>query len=259
MNEYTIDINGKRYELNEAFRDNIERQARGAYGDNDFVDCWWTVAKKDDYGSGHGLWADTWEECIHDEGDPVLVIETYGKLVPASRLDQLEADMTESDDEPEELDAGNGMKTIEPPEQTDVFGRTHFHVTPKGFEEVPQPDGEDPQKVPPEPERIDDVKMIQWIPSDPEVEHDWGVGEAVAPMESWVEWNVQKYADQPRTSKGKVNSHDSMESLCKLFDCEVVAEHTPSDEVPKGDSGSVKRKGKHRFEDGIAGGGNWNV
>jgi len=253
MTQYTIDINGKRYELSEQFRESLERRAELEYEENPVFSCWWKV----------------------DDDDPVLVIETEGIMVPWDRLDQLEATMPrqiddaqimdDADDEAEELDSGNGMKTLPPedeqPRRTskEIFGRTHFSLTPHRYEELPQPGGDDPDKIPPAPERVgDEPQMVVWVPRHPDVEHTWGAGEAIAPMASWVEWNVQKRADQPRPNKEKPNSHDSFESLCRIHDCEVIGEYTPSNDIPEGTSGSVERKGEEAFEEGRFGGDNWS-
>lgn len=268
MTEYTIDVNGKRYRLNEEFRQSLQERARNEYSKNPVFSCWWSVASKQNYSD------EAWEDNIHEEGDPILTIETEGIMVPWDDLDQLEAEMPEEelasqddvdDDEPEELDAGNGMKTIPPEDRKphrsneEIFGRTHFTLTPHRFEQVPEPGGDDPSKLPPKPEDIGDgPEMVIWVPRHPEVEHTWGAGEAIAPMTSWVEWNVQQRANQPRPQKQKVNSHDSFESLCRIHNCDVVAEAKPSNDIPER-AGQVERKGEEAYENGRYGGGNWSV
>jgi len=220
MTEYTLDVNGKRYELNKEFRESLQRRAEYEYEDNEMFSCWWKV----------------------EDNDPILVIETQGKMVPWEQLDHLGADI---DDE-------NSDESI--------FGRTHFSFTPRRFEEVPTPEGEDPNKIPPEPEELDnDPKMVMWVPEHPNIEHTWSAGEAIAPMYNWIEWNVQLRADQPKPNRDKQNSHDSFESLCRMYDCDVVGKYTPSNDIPSGDSGSVQRKGKKQFEDGKYGGDNFTV
>lgn len=269
MTDYTLDVNGKRYELNEEFRSALQRRAELAYEENPVFSCWWQVAKRENYS------AEAWENNIHEEGDPVLVIETEGVMVPWDRLDQLEATMPQriddaeimddADDEAEELDSGNWMKTLPPEDQPrrsskEIFGRTHFSLTPHRYEEVPSPGGDDPDKIPPAPEEMgEDPQMVMWVPRHPDIEHTWGTGEAIAPMASWVEWNVQQRANQPKPNKEKQNSHDSFESLCRIHDCEVIGEYTPSNDIPQGTSGSVERKGEEAFENGKYGGGNWHV
>jgi len=246
MTEHTIDINGKRYELNDSFKESLQRRARGEYRGNEMFSCWWKA----------------------EDGDPILVIETEGVMVPWDNLDQLEVEMQDisqqpdnDDDEVRDIDSGNGMKTV-PPEDVDLdedgegqdIGRTHFPVTPRSFEEVPSPDGEDPTKVPPKPVEMDDEpKLVAWVPADPERDENWGAGEALAPMHSWVEWNVQARADEV--------GHDHYESLCKSHDCEKVGEYQTKQKPPEKneESGSVKRKGKQQFEEGKYGGDNFHV
>lgn len=249
MTEYTIDVNGKRYSLNEDFRAALEERAEREYEKNGRFSCWWK----------------------NENGEPTLVIETTGPMVPWDRLDQLEMQMEQPEirlasdqDDPEDVDSGNGMVEERPPdgspEPRDVdFGRTHFSLTPHRYEEVPQPGGDDPEKIPQKPERLDEPSLVVWVPQHPDVEVTWGAGEAITPMSSWVEWNVQEKAEQPRPSKNKINSHDAFESLCQIHDCEVVATANPSNDIESAVSGSVERKGEKSFEDGRYGGGNWSV
>lgn len=259
MSEYTIDVNGARYELSDEFKKSLERRAELEYEENPQFSCWWMVATE----SGEWLARD------HDAGDPVLVIDTTGVMVPWDRIDQLEMCMDarrepepprDSPDETEDVDAGNGMAEVKPPEDKpdptprDVnFGRTHFGLTPHRFEEVPHPGGEDPNKVPPKPERLDEEMMVMWVPRHPDVDVTWGAGEAISPMSNRVEWNVQEKANQPRPSKNKQNSHDAFESLCRIHDCEKIGEYKPSNDIPKGKPGQVERKGEDWFEGDVVG------
>lgn len=213
---YTLDLNGTRYELTKDFKEAIEERARLEYKKNFDFSCWWKT----------------------EDGDPVLVIETTGVMVPWDRMDELE---------------------MQPNPQQQGMGRMHFGVTPHRFDEVPSPGGQDPNKLPQKPERIDEPMMVMWIPRHPQTEVTWDAGETIAPMDSWVEWNVQEKADQPRPSKSKQNSHDSFESLCELHGCEVVGRASPSNDIENEVSGSVERKGEKAFEDGRFGGGHWNV
>lgn len=272
-NPYSITLNGKKYALNEELRRSIQDRAEKEFEENDSFSCWWKVASPDQYDD------DRWEQHIHDAGDPVLVIETTGRIVPWDRLDQLQVEMQEvgpqsqldsqmddADTDPNEKDNGNGLKTIDPDdvdESEKEIGRTHFPMTPKQFEEVPDPDGEDPHKIPPKPVQMDDEPaMIKWIPDHPDIDHSWSTGEAITAVHTRVEWNVQKRADQPQLAEEKDTSHDHWESILSIYDCPVVAELQPSqkpqasskqsdvsdsDEVPK------------RFEEGTAGGGHWRV
>lgn len=271
MTEYTIDVNNKRYELNESFRQAIQERAEYEYEDNHRFSCWWSIANKENYTE------EEWENNIHEEGDPILTIETHGVVVPWDDLDQLEVqaqlreamenrnDDTDPDDEDtEEIDAGNGMKTIPPkdsPERNrEIFGRTHFSITPPRYDELPSPGGEDPEKLPPEPTEVgSEPELVKWIPSHPDVTHTWETGRSIIEVSSWVEWNIQQRAEQPQPLKEKNDMNDRFESLCLIHDCEKVAEYEPSDELPDGKSGQVKRKGEDAYTDGRYGGGNWSV
>lgn len=231
---YTIDINGKRYELSESFREAITERARREYRKNNQFSCWWSV----------------------QGGDPILTIETEGVMVPWEQLETLDVQMTEYREPPED-DPGNGMLIPEDEQGDDVFDPEVFALTPHRFEEVPTPENEDPEKIPTKPERFDEPAMIMWVPDHPDIDEVWGAGEAITSISSWVEWNVQKKADQPRPTKDKRNSHDSFESLCRIHDCEVVGEYEQSDTPEK--SGSVERKGEQAFDEGRFGGGHWDV
>lgn len=220
MSEYTIDVNGRRYELSDEFKDAIEKRARLEYEENRMFSCWWK----------------------EENGEPILVIETVGKMVPWDDLDQLEMQMGEPQQQ-----------------QQTPFGRTHFALTPHRFEEIPDPGGEDPTKLPPEPKELDGNQLIVWVPDHPEVDVTWSAGKAMVPVDSWIEWNIQERANQPRPTQNKDNSHDAFESLCRIYDCELIGEAAPTNDIPKEQSGSVERKGERSFNEGKFGGDNWSV
>ena len=265
--QYTVDLNGTRYALNKDWRATIQRRAELEYEGNEWTECFWKVASADDAENSD----------IHEVGDPILVIETEGPFVPWEKLDQLELEMQGTSSYQEfdsgsgsDVDEGNGMKTIKPGEVDPNEGsdderevsRTHFGITPQDFQEVPSPDGEDPEKIPPKPQEFDEPTMVMWVPDNPEIEHSWGAGEAIAPMYNWVEWNVQAKANQPRPVRDKADSHDHFESLAKSHGCEKVDEideEETSTESEQDESGSVKRKGKDQFENGKFGGNNWQI
>jgi len=271
--DYTVQVNGKEFELNEEARTAIQTRAKHEYSENPMFSCFWKVAHPSQYAEGE------WDETIHQEGDPVLVIETEGPMVPWERMDKLNVEMQEvgpesqldrqmdrdDDQRPDEQDNGNGLKTIDPDdvdEAEKTIGRTHFGLTPQSFEEVPSPDGEEADKIPPKPEKLEGPSLVTWVPENPEVEHSWSAGEAICPMYNRIEWNVQVKANQPRLTKDKDNSHDHWESLLKSHDCDKLAELGPSQRTPSKDdqpSGQVQRKGKDQFEDGKYGGNNWQV
>jgi hypothetical protein len=259
--QYTIDLNGKRYHLNEEWRTSIQERAEREYAENEMFSCWWRVANESDA-------ADS--DTVHEKGDPILVIETEGPIVPWERLDQLELEMQDNsafDGFDDSSDNGNGVKMIDPDSVEDDSdeekNRTHFSVTPQDFQEVPTPDGEDPDKIPPKPQEFDEPSMVMWVPDNPDITHSWATGEAIAPMYNWVEWNVQQKAEQPRPISEESDSHNHFESLAQMHECEKVGElranqETPSDSTQE-PSGSVERKGKQSFEDGKYGGGHWTV
>lgn len=275
--EYTIDVNDTRYELNKEFRAMIQERAHSEYKENDFFSCWWKIANPDDYSD------EEWDENNHEAGDPILVIETRGPIVPWDQIDELEfemqdiseqADDDDADYHEDEIDEGNGMKTIDPDsveqeddvdEEDEDMERTHFPMTPQKYEEIPSPDGEEPDKLPPKPISMDDdPALVWWIPRHPDIEERWSAGEAITKSSSWVEWNVQARADEiapDPDGEDKPTSHDRFESMLKHCDCSKLAEvstnqNTPSDDEP---SGQVERKGEDSFENGRYGGNNFHV
>ena len=226
--EYSITLNRTEYELSESLRSTIEERAEREYAENDRFSCWWRIATDEDESD---------DETVHESGDPILVIETEGPMVPWSDLDQLNVEMQEAgpdtgmDDtsETKTNDSGNGMQTVDRDEVVDdpdkTIGRTHFEHTPQLFEDLPTPDGEEDDKIPARPtEMPDHPLLIKWLPDHPDITHTWSAGEAIVPTTSWVEWNVQKRADQPRPISGTDDSHDHWESLCQLHDCTVIGE-----------------------------------
>jgi hypothetical protein len=268
MTKYTIDINGKRYKLSESFKKSVQKRAENVYDRNEMFSCWWSVAKKKNYTD------ESWEDNPHQEGDPILTIETKGVMVPWDSLDQLEAEMIDPDeafsaphdddnDDAEILDSGNGMASVPPDgeqNREDIFGRTHFSITPKRFDKVPEPDSNEPDKIPAKPEEVsEDPEMVMRVPRHPDIDETWSAGEAVTKIASRVEWNVQNKADQPRIERDKSNSHDAFESLCKTYDCEMVSKYAVEDGTPSDTAGQVDRKGESAYKEGRFGGDNWSV
>lgn len=263
--EYSVQLNNAVFELNSRARDAIQTRAEYEYEGNEMFSCWWKVADPSQYADGE------WEETIHEKGDPVLVIETEGVMVPWDRLDQLSVEMQEVGEDggmerPDERDNGNGVKTIDPSDIEDAeksVGRTHFGLTPKRFEEVPSPDGEEPEKIPPKPAEMgDDPALIMWAPEYPDIEHSWSAGEAICSMYNRVEWNVQVKADQPRLTKDKDDSHDHWESILSSYDCEKIAKLAPAQETPSDTSRGRDPEDDDvpdHFENGKYGGGNWAI
>lgn len=272
---YTVDVNEKRFALNEDFRLAIQKRAELEFEENPMFDCWWRVASQQDEED---------PDTPHEKGDPLLVIETEGPIVPYDALDELDVEMVEEDnpfgdmvdsssdsDDTNDIDSGGNMKSV-PPEDVDAsdddeeseFERAHFQMTPRDFEETPQPESEEDDKIPPKPIKLgNEPALVWWVPRHPDSEERWETGEAIVPTHSWVEWNIQARADEIRfTHDGDIkhNSHNHFESLLRHHDCEKVGEYELSQDVPKDeDSGQVERKGKKAYEDGRFGGSNWNV
>lgn len=267
--QLTIKLNGSEYALTKSFKENVETRAKNEFKENPLFDCWWSENKR---------------------GDPILNIETEGYWVPWDRLESLEFEMQEVEqDEPddsddtEEIDAGNGMKTVPkddvdmdtdptqgPDDEDEEEPDTTFMMTHPTKHYVPQPDEDDPEKLPPDPEELpEDPSLIAWIPDDNR-EEVWTTGKALVPSMQFVQWNVQIRADEAPDGATKLtvgdsghvdeevrtNSHDHWESLAELHDCEKVGEVGPSDEPSE--PGEYAGKEPEDRLNGTAGGNNWS-
>lgn len=269
--ELTIRVNGSEYSLSDEFKESIEDRARREFDENWLFDCWWDS---------------------NERGDPILHIETEGYCVPWSRLEQLEFEYappeqegndSESDnDEPhgEELDNGNGVKSVPKDdvnmqssgddEQSEEKPDNKFMVTPSTKEYIPQPESDDPEKIPADPEELpDNPNLVVWVPED-ETTECWSTGKALAPQSMFLEWNVQLKADEaPEGStklvpgegghveeQARTSNHDRWEDMLKMYDCEVVAEKSQKQSPP--DESEYSGKEAEENMDGIANGNNWS-
>jgi len=255
--QFTVALNGTVYELNNAARKAIQTRARNEYAGNKQFSCWWKRASPEQYDT-----TDEWENTVHEAGDPVLVIETTGRMTPWEDLDQLEPETEQARDadDADAIDSGNGMQSLDPDaldspdgDLERTAGRTHFEHTPQEYEDVPSPDGEDEQKIPAAPAEMGEHPMlIKWVPDSPEVEHRWSAGEAIVPTHSWVEWNVQQYANQPQIGTDKDDSHDHWQALLQMHDCEKIKQTVSETEDTESDTDADDTGG-------TAGGNNWAV
>lgn len=250
---YTVTLNRNEYALNRDFRKAIQERARHAFAENHRFSCWWKTASERDAEKSE----------IHSQGDPILVIETEGPIVPWDNLDQLEVEMQDTSSF-DGVDAGGGMRTVDA-DAVDSDGsgeeqdRDFFDVTPQEFEEVPSPDGENPDKIPAKPKTFDEPALVKWVPEDPDLDHTWDTGEAIAPVVSWVEWNIQAKADTPTPDGEKDSLHDRFESLVQMHDCEKVGELGPKQEPKPDDNDDDSDDVPKKFREGTAGGNNWRV
>lgn len=282
--KYTITVNKKEFELNESVRRSVQDRARNEYSENGMFSCWWKVASPDQYSS-----REEWDETVHESGDPVLVIETEGRMVPWSRLDTLSMEMqnaevnggmnSSSDARDDTVDSGNGMRSIDPSDVTGgessdgdsgrTIGRTHFQQEPRSYDGVESPDGEEEDKIPPAPmEMPDEPMLVKWLPDHPDVTHTWAAGEAIIPVFTRVEWNVQVYADQPLLGETKnpfeETRNDRWENMMKRHDCDKVGEISVT-ETPgtssQSNSGNQTSSSSDVEDIGgkYNGGGNWHV
>jgi hypothetical protein len=273
----TIELNDTVYELSEEMKRSIEQRAESAFEENHFLDYYWTE---------------------NERSDPVLSIETEGKVVPWDRLERLEFEEVveqeqqqqsqDDDTEKDDVDSGSGVKSV-PKDDVDMSSPdptaddeeggddpdTKFMVTHPSKHYVPQPDDDDPEKLPPDPDELpEDPTLVSWIP-DSGREEVWSTGKALVPTNIFIEWNIQLRADEVPddatkmaadsdggvTQVRKTHNHDEWEKMAEMFDCEVV-EQKPSQETPSPSEEQQRGySGKEADEDagGAYGGDNWQV
>jgi len=285
----TMMVNGKEYALTEDFKESIEKRARREFSENEYVQC-------------------HWEE--NERGDPLLCIETSGQWVPVDRLERLQFEYEEVEqpdqsgddsDETEELDNGNGVKSVpkddvdlnpgdgpDSPAEEEEVPDTGFMVTHPKKNYVPQPEEDDPEKVPPHPDELpEDPTYVQWLPADESITEHWSSGRALIPLAQDITWNLQIRADEapegatklefPSMDDGytepkevpKTTRHDEWEDSLERHDCEVVAKKKPSDtpDIPEGakeaeedDPAPKGYSGRSRDDaGGKFGGDNWSI
>jgi hypothetical protein len=177
-----------------------------------------------------------------------------GVMVPWERLDRLKPETIQEDEPDNSSDEDDGKD------------RTHFRQESVTKELVTDPDGDDEAELPPATQEMpDESVLVKWLPDHPDIEHTWATGEAMIPTHSWVEWNVQQYADQPlvgdSTNPFEETRNDRWENICKRHDCEQVGT-TTSIQTPSGSTqDKYKTNQKREIEDigGKYNGNNWNV
>lgn len=218
MSEYTLTVDGKTYELTREFREFVQESAESAYESNEYTSTWWK----------------------RTDGDPILVIETSGHMMPFEYIDEV-AD--------------------EPIDEDEEGGRLYFLQENSENENVGQPERSDDDTTIPE--------MTQEVPEDedvlvapvPEVGPEWGVGEAVIPMEGTYERNLQKMVDESgsldRDTYNESATYDDGERydapheqgswkwLLESFDCEVLDTKQFTDD----DADSTNRRPDDWFDD----------
>lgn len=285
----TVMVNGKEYALNEDFKQSIEDRAQRAFEGNEYVECHWEQ---------------------NERGDPLLIIDTSGPMVPVDRLERLqfeyeevEPQQSDSDDsdETEELDNGNGVKSVpkddvdlnpgdgpDSPAEEEEVPDTGFMVTHPKKNYIPQPEEDDPEKVPPHPDELpEDPTYVQWIPADESITEHWSTGKALVPLGQLVTWNLQIRADEAPEGATKIEwpdmddagaevkevpkttRHDEWEDMLERHECEVVAKKKPSDtpDIPEGAQESDDEpeapsgySGRSRDDaGGKYGGDNWSI
>lgn len=256
--QYTVTFQGQVYELTDSLRERIESWVEREYNENEFLDYYWRTADSDD------------ED--HDEGDPLLCIETSGMYVPWDRLSELEVDIEEQEPldltDDDTVDNGNGTQAVDPNAGDDEGDDTKLVMTPEEYRQVPDPDDEDMETFPQAPAEYLEDEPAMFVPV-PEIERDerWAAGQTIAPVYTTVEWNVQARIDSRPTIAGRLDDRPHTESVSEKWerllteeDCPIVGNATPQN-PPSEDDTNVPSTSYDGKEDigGKFGGTNFDV
>lgn len=272
----TLMVNDKEYELNEEIKERIEHRAKKEFEENEFFSCFWSE---------------------NERGDPILNIETEGTAVPWDKLQRLTFEMEEVEEESDasddaqtqDVDSGSGVKSVpkddvdmgtpESPDDDDEDEKppnTQTLLTHPNENYIPQPEEEDPEKIPPDPAELpEDPTLAAWIPEDERTEI-WSTGTALVPTKLFLEWNVQVRADEVQAGSTELvadeknggvkeetltNNHDMWEQMLNYHGCDVVSKKAVSNEPSQQSEQPDGYPGKEPEEslDGKYGGSNWNV
>jgi len=249
MKELSISVNNTEYQLNESLRALIEQRIKSEYGDNNFLEYYWTI----------------------ENNDPVVKIETEGNRVPWDKLSEFEvnkdhdqdntsptSNSTASNQSPKSSGAshnGQGGLMKMPRNDTSNTSNTNTNeqddvddykkvMFPESYRPFPDPDDQNFGTLPPMPDEFDEDEneetLVIPIPENQRSER-WAAGEAIIPVYSTLTWNLQKRADSiPRygtrdTSTQSItrentidnttrvtNSHDEWETLLQESNCPVI-------------------------------------
>jgi hypothetical protein len=214
-NNTTVTVNGKTYALNDSFKREIEQIAENEYGDNEFLSYYWRVADDSDDD--------------HNEGDALLCIETEGKMVPWDKLSEFEMQMEsvgpqfimpdDSTDDSDHSDNGNGTQSIDGDSISasgdDTIDDFKLPMFPRGYRPIPDADDGRFDTVPPAPKKYDESEPILLVPIPMDTrEERWAAGEAMIPVSTYVEWNMQRRADTAPAygTESHGHSHDKWEA-----------------------------------------------
>jgi hypothetical protein len=223
MEELTVTVNNRTYELSDSFRSDIERIAENEYSDNHLLDYYWRVAGSD--------------EDDHAYGEPLLCIETEGHQVPWDNISEfsMQGSDTPKDmslglnalEDRERRDNGDGTVSVPPNPGEHTPKDRSMIMFPASFgPSLPDATDDDISTLHPMPESVDDLdgpEMLIQVPEDTRPER-WAAGEAIVPAFTAVEWNLQRRADTvyaPMHPSNK-NSHDKWEQWMKRLDCTLV-------------------------------------
>lgn len=214
----SITVNGTEYQLSAEVLSMVEGLADREYGENEFLDYYWRIAGT---------------EGEHDAGDPILVIETEGPMVPREDLTEMKI---EPANEPVPQDVDNGDTTMEQrDDENNELEDLKQVIYPKDFRAYPDPEDDDFDTLPPEPEAFndDEPEMITPIP-DSDRDERWSSGRAIVAKHSHVEWNVQKRADSAANYvDNNLDDHDAWEAMLQGLGCtelgSVDTSTTPDD------------------------------
>lgn len=257
----TIKVDGEHtvYKLNEEARSSIERRAEIAFEENPMLDYWWETYN-DTFEDHHG----PNQVKRAQYGDPILVIETEGEVVPAENVVQpqqaqmIDATDVESDGDgtQKEETSGSDMKTLLPdrdePDEEDYSLEQLVQDSIETREEQMK-DGRLPRAPEEEP------KVPHFIQTIPELGGEsWSTARAMFPAAGMYYWDVQARIDYPPVlpdqtkEQARQRSHERWQRNMERWGCEVVEEkkHTSDEEERKpwmydsAEKGETKDKGE---------------
>ena len=213
------------YELSDKAQERLLRSAEIAYEKNQYVDCWFET------------YDDSFEEahpgaCPRAQyGDPIIVIETEGPMVPADRVVQpqeaksIDSSQLEDDDAElvDEKDNGGDMMTVLP--DRDNPDKANYSVEQLVKDSIETrseqiENGRLPRRPHEEPE------VPQFIQLMPELDGTvWSTAEAMFPVGGFYYRNVQTRIDYPPTPPSKTleqarqESHETWQEMLENMDC----------------------------------------
>lgn len=204
--DLTVYCNNKKYKLSEKCIEHFETIAENSFSENEYVDVHTREFDKNMY--------QNYPSCEAAKGEPVIIIETAGHVVPIDNIIQpTEESNTTFESIPEEKE-DNDNYSIE------HEYRERLNQPPSETEPSPYQKQIDQGRIPEMPRQEDEEP--QMVVGVPEVEGTtWSTKKAIIPQEGFYFFNIQKRIDNPEYTETK-NYQKRWEVLLKSMNCEVL-------------------------------------